>query len=187
VGGNATGLASPDHQKLARDQLQAAASLTVKAAPAAGSSGNFVLEVAVTNKGAGHYIPTGLTEVREMWLEVVVTDANGNTVFHSGAIGEDGDVDSEAVMYHTVFADKEGNPTHKPWLAESLLSDRRIPPRETDLARYSFDAGEAATPLRVQATLNYRTASQSYVDEVMGSDAIEIPVIGMASASAEIQ
>lgn len=186
VGGNATGLASPEHQKLARDQLQAAASIAISAAPAAPPGNVLNLQVIVTNKGAGHYIPTGLTEVREMWLEVAVTDANGNTVFHSGAMGEAGRVDSEAVMYHTIFEDREGKPTHKPWLAEKLLSDRRIPPRGTDTAEYSFTAENAASPLHVQATLHYRTAPQAYVDEVMGSAAIEIPVIDMASASADI-
>ena len=35
------------------------------------------MTVTITNVGAGHYLPTGLTEVRQMWLQVVAVDENG--------------------------------------------------------------------------------------------------------------
>jgi hypothetical protein len=188
VGGNATSLASPEHQNLATAQLQAAASLSITPPASATPGSSMDLQVTVTNKGAGHYLPTGLTEVREMWLDVTVTDASGKTIYRSGEIGEDGTVDPEAVMYQTIFKDKDGQATHKPWLAAETLSDRRIPPMGSVTEKYSVmvPAG-TAMPLSIKASLRYRTASQSVVDELMGDEAIEIPVIDMASATAEVK
>ncbi|MHB9112745.1 MAG: multiheme c-type cytochrome [Thermoleophilia bacterium] len=188
VGGNATSLASPEHQRLATAQLQAAASLSITP-PASATPGNSIdLQVTVNNKGAGHYLPTGLTEVREMWLDVTVTDATGKTIYRSGEVGEDGVVDPQAVMYQTLFKDKDGQTTHKPWLADEILSDNRIPPMGSVTEKYSVPVPDGtAMPLTVKANLRYRTASQSVVDEVMGDDAIEIPIIDMASATAEVK
>ena len=90
-------------------------------------------------------------------------------------------------MYNTTFTDKNGELTHKPWLAEKLLSDRRIPPRGSDVARYTFMVpAETALPLKVKATLRYRSAPQTYVDEVMGDSAFQLPIIDMAVAQADI-
>lgn len=187
VGGNATSLASPEHQKLATEQLQAAASLSVTAPSGAIPGSDMELQVTVNNKGAGHYLPTGLTEVREMWLEVTVTDASGKAIYRSGGINEDGAVDPQAVMYQTLFKDKDGQTTHKPWLAAEIFTDNRIPPMGSATEKYSVPVpAGAAMPLMVNATLHYRTASQSVVNELMGADAIEIPIIDMVSANAEV-
>ncbi|MHB0866722.1 MAG: multiheme c-type cytochrome [Thermoleophilia bacterium] len=187
VGGNATQLASPTHQKLAEEQLRAAAEISISKSGAVTPGATAALTVTVTNTGAGHYLPTGLTEVREMWLEVVVTDATGKDIFHSGSVNDRGEVDLKAVMYNTTFTDKDGQPTHKPWLADKLLYDRRIPPRGSDAADYSFMVpAEASLPLRAQATLHYRTAPQAYVDEVMGDESFPLPIIDMAVAQLDI-
>jgi hypothetical protein len=146
------------------------------------------LQVTVNNTGAGHYLPTGLTEVREMWLDVTVTDAGGKMIYRSGEIDEDGVVDPQAVMYQTLFKDKDGQTTHKPWLAAEILSDKRIPPMGSMTEKYSVPVPPGtAMPLKIKVTLRYRTASQAVVDEVMGDEAIEIPVIDMASATAEVK
>jgi len=188
VGGNATSLASPEHQKLARERLQAAASLSITPPASATPGSNMDLQVTVNNKGAGHYLPTGLTEVREMWLDVTVTDANGKTIYRSGEVGADGVVDPRAVMYQTLFKDKDGQTTHKPWLADEILSDKRIPPMGSVTEKYSVPVPAGTSlPLTVKASLRYRTASQAMVDELMGDEAIEIPVIDMASATAEVK
>ena len=188
VGGNATSLASPEHQKLATEQLQAAASVSV-APPASVTPGaDMELQVTVNNKGAGHYLPTGLTEVREMWLDVTVIDAGGKTIYQSGAVDETGVVDPQAVMYQTLFRDKDGQTTHKPWLAAEILSDKRIPPMGSVTEKYSVPVPAGSSmPLTVKAVLRYRSASQFLVDQLMGADAIDMPITDMASATTEVK
>ncbi|MEJ2322149.1 MAG: hypothetical protein P8Z31_07370 [Gammaproteobacteria bacterium] len=53
-------------------RLQSAASLKLKLKQKDGHLHQ--LKVKVTNERAGHHLPTSLTEVRQVWLEVVITD-----------------------------------------------------------------------------------------------------------------
>lgn len=193
AGGNATSLASDTHQKLARENLEAAA--TVRMDPAAGSGTNVAgssgtgwpgakepmqLQVTVNNRGAGHYLPTGVTEIREMWLEVEVTDWSGNAVFHSGAIDANGAVDPNAVRYGTIYKTANGQPTVKAWQAAGIFSDHRVPPQGSlaDMIQAEVPA-DVPRPLIAFVTVHYRTASQAQVDQSMGRGALQVPVIDM--------
>lgn len=188
AGANATTLASEQHQKLSRENLQAAATIELAPSAPVAPGGNMDLKVKVNNKGAGHYLPTGLTDVREMWLDIAVTDASGKEIYRSGALDENGVIDQKAVIYRTVFKDKDGQPTLKPWLAESILSDHRVPPAGSVTENYSvpLPAG-ASMPLTVKATLRYRTAPQDLVDALMEKGTLALPIIDMASATAQAQ
>jgi hypothetical protein len=186
VGGNAV-LSDEAHQQLATEQLQAAAELRLIPPAAVTPGAMAALGIDVTNKGAGHYLPTGLTEVREMWLDVEIIDANGNSIYHSGALDDNGVIDEDAVIYHTVLEDKNGDATHKPWQAAGILSDHRIPPMGTVGESYGFDVpADVALPLTVNVTLKYRSAPQTVVDELLGDDAPTLPIIDMTSATATI-
>jgi len=48
--------------------------------------------VKVSNGTDGHNVPTGFTAERLVWLEVTVTDSNGEAVFKSGDLDPNGDV-----------------------------------------------------------------------------------------------
>lgn len=188
AGGNATPLASPEHQKLSREGLQAAASLLVTPPVSATPGSNMDLQITVNNKGAGHFLPTGLTDIREMWLDIVVTDSSGKEIYRSGALDEHGVIDQQAVIYRTIFRDKDGQPTLKPWFAESILSDHRVPPAGsvTENYRVPLPTG-TGMPLSIKATLLYRSAPQDLVDDLMDEETFEFPIIEMASASAQTQ
>ncbi len=187
VGGNATELASEAHRQLAVERLQAAASLSLTATPPPAPGGSISLDVGVTNTGAGHYLPTGLTEVRQMWLEVTATDSSGKEFFHAGALDEKGDIDPGTEVFHTVFMDADGNETDLPWAAVSLLKDKRVPPMGTVTDNYSIPVpANTSGPLTIKATLHYRTAPQSTVDQLLGDEAFEVPVIDMASAETTV-
>jgi hypothetical protein len=45
----------------------------------------------------------------------------------------------------------------------------------------------AVSPIRIEATLKYRSASQSLANTLLGDNAPEIPVIDMVSISEEIK
>jgi hypothetical protein len=42
------------------------------------------ISVGVTNVGAGHNVPSGFSQEREVWIDLLVTDADGETVYESG-------------------------------------------------------------------------------------------------------
>lgn len=187
VGGNATELADEDHRQLAIERLKSAASLAVEAVSGASPGGPMQVQVTINNKGAGHYLPTGLTEVREMWLEITVTDAGGNELFQSGRVDEHGNLDEDVVIYNTTFEDADGNITHLPWKAAKVYSDMRVPPMGSLAQDYSVTLpAEAAFPLSITARLNYRTAPQSVIDELLGDESFKVPIIEMTRAQASV-
>lgn len=179
-------MGSKVHSEMAVERLRHAAMLQVSP-PAAIRKGRLVeLNVRVTNTGAGHYLPTGLSEVRQMWLHVVVTDADGKTIFESGAVAENGDVDGKAVMYHTVLGDADGKAVLNVALATRVLSDHRIAPKQTRTETYSFVVPQdARLPIRARVVLRYRSASQGVVNAVMKDKAPKLPIVAMAEAQAE--
>ena len=134
------------------------------------------------NSGAGHYLPTGITEVRQMWLDVKISDHRGKTIFRSGSLDKNGDIDKNAVLYYTQLGNAKGEPILNVALADRILYDHRVPPKGYLIEKYAFQIPTDATyPLTVKATLKYRSASQSLANKILGDAAPKIPVVDMVS------
>lgn len=192
VGGNVfmtTFLKAPEKAKLAEERLKAAASLRIKSPSSFARGKSNKLEVVVTNKGAGHYLPTGLTEVREVWLYVVMKDSRGNIVFESGALDREGALDYENTsVFRTVLGDKKGQPTAKVWEAESILEDHRVPPKKSLTEVYAVRIPpDVKGPFKVIATLKHRSAPQPLVDKLLGKGKFEVPVVDMVTAQITVR
>ncbi|MFQ5957556.1 MAG: multiheme c-type cytochrome, partial [Candidatus Brocadiales bacterium] len=177
----------PERQKMAEDRLKNAAKIEI-VTPASVKPGELLrLRIIVENVGAGHYIPTGLTEVRQVWLEVVVTDANGKKVYHSGYMDAKGHLEEDTVIYHTIFGNKKGQPTHKIWEADHIISDYRISPKGQRVEKYAvLVPGDAKLPLQVKTVLHYRSAPQWLAVELLGDKAPTIPIVDMAGSETTI-
>jgi hypothetical protein len=48
------------------------------------------IKVRVHNKRAGHHMPTSLTNIRQIWLEMTVKDQSGKVLMTTGTVGKDG-------------------------------------------------------------------------------------------------
>jgi hypothetical protein len=149
---------------LAEERLQAAATLDLQV-PEIVESGDVALQTTITNVGAGHYLPTGLTEVRQMWLEVIATDASGSELL------------SERRDFVSVLKDADGNSPVDLWDAADFESDDRIPPRESTSNEYSFAMADG--PVTVTAALYYRSCSE----EMAAKAGVEIPTTTMATVT----
>ncbi len=165
----------------AREMLEAAA--VIETETETFENGTALL-VRVKNVGAGHKIPTGVTYIRKMWLEVTATDAAGEVVFASGHVAEDNRVDPEAVLYQKIFRDGAGNLTPKSWLAEEIAYDRRIPPKGHDEQVFQIPANSGGK-YRVTVRLMYRSMSQDAAD-ALGIDGLRVPAVEMARAEIEL-
>jgi hypothetical protein len=179
-------LGAKKHAAIAVKRLQNAASIALEL-PEKVEPGRIVkFKVKVRNETAGHNLPTSLTDVRQVWVEVVVK-AGDAEVFHSGALDAAGTVDPEAVMFHAVAVDKDGHHTVKPWEIVRFESNTTIPPKGSTAAPYSFEVPVGAQgPLKVAATLRYRSCDQGLANLLLGEKAPTIPVIDMVAASGEI-
>ena len=190
VGGN-TNLAKlgggEAHASLARERLRSAATLEVVVPKRSAAGKSFALELRVTNVGAGHMLPTSLTELREMWVELAVSDGKGTLLFESGALTPNGDIPAGAMRFGALAGDADGNVTYKPWEATHFLFKRLIPPKGTETDRFDVPLpAEVNGPLAVRARLLYRSAPPKVVRLLLGDDAPELEQVEMASASATV-
>ena len=136
--------------------------------PAAVQPGQeMAVQVRVSNTGAGHSLPTGASELRQLWLDVRVTDATGREIFRSGAVDDFGDPLPGSITYSVVWEDADGHPTDRLWEAERVLSDHRLPAAGSLTENFRFALpSDAAGPLHVSARLNYRRAG-GYLSSLM--------------------
>jgi hypothetical protein len=190
VGGNAfiTGiLGEKKYSKMAVERLQKAATLSIDAPTIAQRGNNVSFNVSITNSGAGHKIPTGVSEIRQIWLAVSVKDRNGNEIYHTGDVNENGTIVNAMEIYNTILGDAQGEPTLSFWLAESILKDNRISPKGTVSENHTFIIPDEVTyPLSIEATLKYRSAPQHLIDYLFGEMVYEVPVIDMKYVSTNV-
>ena len=126
--------------------------------------------VTVTNVGAGHNLPTSLTEVRQMWVELHVTDAAGKRLTITPAVWMMTEtIDPKAKMFNARAVDAKGKHTYKPWEINRFEYNNSIPPKGSSTTDYTFlvPAGTEG-PLKVSATLRYRSYPQSLANQLWG-------------------
>ena len=153
------GLKNKEHEAQSIALLKTAAKLDVDLK-------DNTLYVGVTNSGAGHHLPTGASDFRELWLEVIVKDAEGNILLHSGFLDKNGNIEPNAIVFQKVFGDKEGNAVGLFfWRYEKLLKDTRIPAKKRK--EHSFNiVKNAQYPLDIVVKLNFRIYPQWVTDIV---------------------
>lgn len=178
---------SAEHAAIAEARLRSAAELEIAAPDTTGAGETLEFDVVVHNVAAGHNLPTGLVELREMWVNVQVTAKDGELLFRSGGLEPDGAIPEGAMRFGAVAADARGEVTHKSWKVAQLLYERLIPPKgsERDGFRVTLPEGLAG-PLRIRARLFYRSASPQALAALMGAEAFEPKRVEMAEAEASV-
>ncbi len=128
------------------------------------------LRVRVTNKGAGHALPTGVADFRQFWLEVRVTDSTGNEVYRSGVLDKEGNLDPKARVFMKEFGDMQGKPVGLLfWRYAKLLSDTRIPADGYRDEIYQLSK-DVQFPIEVKTRLLYRIYPQWVTNIVRESE-----------------
>lgn len=150
-----------------REQIADAARLLEGAAELelGGAADGDSVRVAATvrNVGTGHDLPSGATFDRELWIELRVEDANGASVFMSGALDASQDLmgngdDPQLALWQSTLLDAGGAPTPFGWRAQAVVS-RSIPAESASTALYRFPRPGGPGPLRVEARLRFRALS----------------------------
>jgi hypothetical protein len=155
------GLRSPDAAAEEIALLRTAARLTVLP-----SAGEGKVTVRVTNVGAGHRLPTGVSDFRQLWLAVRLTDANGKVVLISGGLDAHGHLDPDARIFHKVLGDRDAHAVGLEfWRYRRMQEDTRIPADGHRDETFALPEG-AALPVTVDARLMFRTFPQSITDLV---------------------
>ena len=191
VGGNANAdrLANGKmHAKMAEARLKSAARIELKTPDRAAAGGELAVDVLVYNVAAGHNLPTGVTELRQMWVDLRILDANGRVLLHSGELDADGEIGAGAIRFGAVAGDDAGKPTHKLWEMKRFLWNRTIPPKKfaRDTVKAKLPAGVAG-PIAVEAKLRYRSVSPQTAKAIMKEEALVPKIIEMDAARATVE
>lgn len=119
---------------------------------------NNTLSVGVTNVGAGHHLPTGVADFRQLWLDITIKDDQGKLLFSSGKLNAEDELSKDARLFMKEFGDKEGKPVGLLfWKYEKLLKDTRIPAGQRRVEQFGLPQNiKAGTSLYVSVKLNFR-------------------------------
>ncbi len=158
VGGNYffTGMRSPEHKKMSTDILKTALTLEVEK-----KGSEFTAKI--TNVNSGHDMPGGAR--RQVWLEVIGTDATGNRVFESGVM-QDGYIPKDARKFVKVGVDKDGKPVGQLfWRYVKIGKDTRLKSGKTRNETFTLP-DNVQYPLTVSTRVLYQVFAKALTQKV---------------------
>jgi len=165
--------------------LETAATLEFVDLPASLAAGQkATIKMKVTNVGAGHKLPTGFPEGREVWVDFKVRDADGNEIYRLGKI-EHGHTEPGTRSFKATLGDPQGNVvTFKVWEADRVLSDTRLLPKGWAVVDFTFPVPPGVRgPLQFDVDLNYASFPQAVLDELLGPGTLEGRIVKMTHSA----
>jgi hypothetical protein len=189
-GGNVSLLNHFDQKENAersRELLKGAATIDFVDPPKLVPGKSALVKVKVWNKSAGHKLPTGFPEGREVWIDFTVTDARGTVVYRSGAV-RDGRTEPGTQNYRVHLGDADGHEVEtEVWKVTHIIADTRLLPDGFDVRSFVVPVpANAKGPFNVTANLNYWPLSQAIADELLGPGKLPIEIVTMASANTRL-
>jgi hypothetical protein len=131
------------------EMVQNAATLTLAGAISNAPARVLQVTSTVTNSGSGHFIPSGVPGIRQMWLEIQVTSGTGQLLF------------IQRFNFGQRLVRASG-PESLPWEAYGLVEDNRIGPEETRELTFEVSLdGSEASPLGLEANLYLQFVSDA--------------------------
>ncbi|MDO8946358.1 MAG: cytochrome c family protein [Desulfocapsaceae bacterium] len=194
-------LAANVHKKyeMAVARLQAAADLEVS--PVYHDKKLAEIKVRVRNIRAGHKLPTSLTNIRQIWLEMTVKDLDGKVIMTTGTVdAKSGALPAEARLFNSDGMGEGFHLSHDPWEIVSFGRQDAIPPKGYKEVYYGVSAPQAKGPLVVDIKLRYRQAEQKIAHTLLGAvpkdmdlaaiygltSMPDLPIVDMVSKSVKI-
>jgi hypothetical protein len=162
-------LAANLHKKytMAVARLQAAADLEVSPVYRHGKLAE--IKVRVKNIRAGHNLPTSLTNVRQMWLEIKAMDENGKVLFTSGTFDENGRLPENTRLFNSDGMDDNFHFALDPWAVTAFSRHETIPPKGYKDVYYGLTVPDDIPVLTVKVKLRYRQADQKVAAAILAN------------------
>ncbi len=127
------------------------------------------IRVRVKNIRAGHNLPTSLTNVRQMWLEITAKDEKGKILLSSGGMEPGGSLPENTRMFNS---DGMGHDFHfaiDPWVVTAFSRHDTIPPRGYKEVYYGLAAPKGVKNVTLEVKLRYRQADQKVAEALLGA------------------
>lgn len=126
------------------------------------------VRVRVKNVRAGHNLPTSLTNIRQMWLEVTAKDENGNILMTSGLLDAEGRLPDNTRAFNSDGMGKDFHSATDPWIVTSFSRHDTIPPKGYKDVYYGLNVPHGIKKVAITARLRYRQADQGIAEAILG-------------------
>jgi len=164
--------------------------LKIDAPQSARANADLSVKVTLSNNKVGHGFPTGPLNISRAWIEMVVEDSPGRTVFHSGLLDSQQHIEAGSYILKPLAIDTAGHILMKPdlWHPVGPQFRRAVLARESDTYDYSFKVPPGTQgPLSVRARLRYSKANQFFMDAVYPEAHRQAPITDLSAARATIE
>ena len=166
------------------------------------------IQVVITSNKVGHDFPTGPLDIIQSWVELVVEEDDGDVVYSSGVVGDDGFIQPGSFMFKAEPVDQFGNliDRHNLWEMVGVRYRRALFPGFSDTADYEFvcpdmrlvrkvfpresfelETAGSSGRLRIRARLLYRKVDQYLLNFLYGKESgLSSPITEMATATRDV-
>jgi hypothetical protein len=127
------------------------------------------VKVRVKNIRAGHNLPTSLTNVRQMWLDVVVRDERGKVLVSSGQLDEHGHLTANTRLFNSDGMGRDFHFSIDPWVVTSFSRHDTIPPHGYRDVYYGMPPLKSPQRITFEAKLRYRQAAQEEAESLLAA------------------
>ncbi|OGU20244.1 MAG: hypothetical protein A3K13_12015 [Gemmatimonadetes bacterium RIFCSPLOWO2_12_FULL_68_9] len=154
------------------------------------------VQVLITSNKVGHDFPTGPLDIIQSWVELTVTDQDGNLVFASGRRDERHFIEPGSFIFKAEPVDQYGKliDRHNLWEMVGVRYRRAMFPGFSDKAEFAFRApatlvgNGSGARLRVSAKLMYRKIDQFLLNFLFGEAAgLTASVTGLSEDQKSIE
>ncbi len=118
----------------------------------------------VKNIRAGHNLPTSLTNIRQIWLELTVKDSSGRVILSTGKLDAEGRLPKDVRIFNSDGQDNNFQFTLHPWEITSFSRHDTIAPRGHRDVYYGIPSTLKGKYI-VEAKLRYRQAAQEVAEK----------------------
>jgi Cytochrome c554 and c-prime len=141
------------------------------------------VHVVVMNTGAGHAFPTGVTDIREPWVEVQALDGQGNVLARYGGPDSTGLVPATAARLGMDIAAADGTILYRHELTDAtrIPFQRLVPARGSVEVVVPLPSTLPAGEMQLKAVLYYRNVRTQYYRLATGNASGTAPEVEVAS------
>jgi hypothetical protein len=125
--------------------------------------------IRIKNVRAGHNLPTSLTNVRQMWLEITAKDEKGKVMMTSGGLKSDGTLAENTRLFNSEGMGKDFHLAIDPWVVIAFSRHDTIPPKGYKDVYYGVNIPGGVKKLIVEAKLRYRQADQKVAENLLAA------------------
>lgn len=141
-----------------------------------------VVYVTITNRGAGHSFPTGVTDIREPWVELQAVNANKNVVAVYGGPAPDGTIPLDNARLGIDIAGADGGLLleHELSKAVGIPFNRVVPPHGSVQVILGAPSSLPPPAVELDAVIEYRNVRTTYLRLATDSGTATAPTTELA-------